>query len=140
VTERNPAGPGRTVGPEAARRGRAAAPGQPAGELSPEEFFRADIRAGRVISAAEFPEARRPAYRLLIDFGPLGTKRSSAQITVRYTPEELVGRMVIAVTNFPPRQIAGFLSEVLVLGLPDDSGDVVLLGPDAEVEPGTRVF
>jgi tRNA-binding protein len=112
----------------------------PPGEFSMEEFFRADIRAGRVISAGEFPAARKPAYKLLIDFGPLGMKRSSAQITARYIPEELVGRLVIAVTNFPPRQIAGFMSEVLVLGLPDDSGDVVLLRPDAEVEPGTRVF
>jgi tRNA-binding protein len=108
-------------------------------EVSPEEFFRAEVRAGRVIGAEEFPKARKPAYKLLIDFGPLGTKRSSAQITVRYAPEDLVGRMVIAVTNFPPRQIADFVSEVLVLGLPDDSGDVVLLRPDADVEPGTRV-
>lgn len=110
-------------------------------EVRPEEFFRTEVRAGRVISAEEFPKVRKPAYKLLIDFGPLGTKRSSAQITARYAPEDLVGRMVIAVTNFPPRQIADFMSEVLVLGLPDGaSGDVVLLRPDAEVEPGTRVM
>jgi tRNA-binding protein len=110
-------------------------------EISPEEFFRADIRAGKVIMAEEFPQARKPAYKLLIDFGSLGTKKSSAQITVRYTPEELIGRTVIAVTNFPPRQIANFRSEVLILGVTDgSSGDVVLLRPDTEVEPGTRVM
>jgi tRNA-binding protein len=110
-------------------------------EISPEEFFQADIRAGKVIMAEEFPQARKPAYKLLIDFGALGMKKSSAQITVRYTPEELIGRTVIAVTNFPPRQIANFRSEVLVLGVTDgSSGDVVLLRPDAEVEPGTRVM
>lgn len=112
----------------------------PPGEFSLAEFLRADIRAGRVISAEEFPAARKSAYKLLVDFGPLGMKRSSAQITARCTREELAGRLVIAVTNFPPRQIADFMSEALVLGLPDDSGDVVLLRPDAEVEPGARVF
>jgi tRNA-binding protein len=110
-------------------------------EISPEEFFRADIRAGTVLAAEEFPRARKPAYKLLIDFGPLGTKKSSAQITRRYTPAELVGRTVIAVVNFPPRQIADFRSEVLVLGVTDgNSGDVVLLRPDTEVRPGTRVM
>jgi tRNA-binding protein len=109
-------------------------------EISPDEFFRAEIRAGKVIKAEEFPKARKPAYKLLIDFGALGTKRSSAQITARYTPAELIGRMVVAVTNFPPRQIADFQSEVLVLGVADGSpGEIVLLRPDTEVEPGTRV-
>ena len=111
------------------------------GEISPDEFFRADIRVGRVVAAEEFPEARKPAYKLLIDFGPLGIKKSSAQITARYTTADLVGRMVVAVVNFPPRQVANFLSEVLVLGVTDgSSGDVVLLRPDAAVDPGTRVF
>jgi len=109
-------------------------------QVTPEEFFRTDIRVGRVVSAEDFPGARRPAYKLRIDFGPLGEKRSSAQITARYPAEELVGRLVIAATNFPPRQIATFMSEVLVLGVPDAAGEVILLTPDAEVAPGTRVF
>ena len=112
----------------------------PADQVTPDDFFRTDVRVGKVVGAEEFPGARKPAYKLRIDFGPLGEKRSSAQITARYTPEELVGRLVIAVTNFPPRQIATFLSEVLVLGVPDAAGDVILLAPDAEVAPGTRVF
>jgi tRNA-binding protein len=115
-------------------------PSTPAGLSTPEEFFRTEVHVGRVVKAEEFPAARKPAYRLLIDFGPLGEKRSSAQITARYTPDELVGRLVVAVTNFPPRQIATFMSEVLVLGVPDDDGEVILLRPDADVTPGTRVF
>lgn len=112
-----------------------------ADQVSPEEFFRADVRIGKIISAEEFPRARKPAYRLLIDFGALGKKQSSAQITARYTTADLIGRLIVAVTNFPPRQIANFVSEVLVLGVPDDTtGDVILLAPDAEVPPGTRVF
>jgi tRNA-binding protein len=114
-------------------------PGQE-GQSTPEEFFRTEVHVGRVVKAEEFPAARKPAYRLTIDFGPLGEKRSSAQITARYTPDELTGRLVIAVTNFPPRQIANFMSEVLVLGVPDDDGEVVLLRPDADVAPGTRVY
>jgi tRNA-binding protein len=110
-------------------------------QVTPDEFFRTDIRVGRILRAEEFPQARKPAYKLVIDFGELGEKRSSAQITARYTPEELAGRLVVAVTNFPPRQIASFRSEVLVLGVPDaTSGDVILLAPDSEVPPGTRVF
>jgi tRNA-binding protein len=109
-------------------------------QSTPEEFFRTEMHVGRVVKAEEFPAARKPAYRLLIDFGPLGERRSSAQITARYPRDELVGRLVIAVTNFPPRQIATFMSEVLVLGVPDDAGEVVLLRPDADVAPGTRVF
>ena len=115
-------------------------PSDPAAQSTPEEFFRTEVHVGRVVKAEEFPAARKPAYRLTIDFGPLGEKRSSAQITARYTPEELTGRLVVAVTNFPPRQIANFMSEVLVLGVPDDDGEVVLLRPDADVKPGTRVF
>jgi tRNA-binding protein len=109
-------------------------------QSTPEEFFRTEMHVGRVVKAEEFPAARNPAYRLLIDFGPLGQKRSSAQITARYTAGELVGSLVVAVTNFPPRQIATFSSEVLVLGVPDEEDEVILLRPDADVAPGTRVF
>ncbi|MEA2575056.1 MAG: tRNA-binding protein [Chloroflexia bacterium] len=107
-------------------------------------FDSLDIRAGRIISVDPFPEARKPSYKLRIDFGPLGSRQSSAQLTAHYTPEQLVGRMVVAVVNFPPRRIAGFASEVLVLGLPDRGiareGGVVLIVPEQEVEPGARVF
>lgn len=105
-----------------------------------EEFERIEMRVGRVLEAQDFPTARKPAYRLLIDFGPLGQRRSSAQLTARYGAEELVGRQVIAVVNFPPRRIAGFDSEVLVLGVPDEAGEVVLLQPERAVPPGGRVF
>ena len=109
-------------------------------EISFDDFMKVDIRAGRVVEAAPFPEARKPALKLKIDFGPeIGLKRSSAQITEHYSPEALIGRMVLAVVNFPPRQIGPFLSEVLTLGLADSQGDVVLIGPDHEVEPGARM-
>ena len=101
--------------------------------------MRLDIRVGRVISAEPFPEARKPAYKLTIDFGPLGMKRSSAQITDLYKSEDLVGKLVVAVVNFPPKRIAGFSSEVLVLGAIFDS-KVSLLSPDHEVPPGSRVL
>lgn len=104
-----------------------------------DDFDRLDIRVGRIVGAEPFPAARRPAYRLEIDFGPLGTRRSSARITHRYTPEALVGRLVVAVVNFPPHRIAGFASEVLVLGACPEPDDVVLLAPDADVAPGTRI-
>jgi tRNA-binding protein len=105
-----------------------------------DDFFRAEIRAGVVTRAEPFPEARKPAYKLWIDFGELGTQQSSAQITTLYRPEELVGRTVLAVTNFPPRRVAGFTSEVLVLGVPiEGTPDVVLIGPDRPVPPGARV-
>ena len=97
------------------------------------------MRVGRVTEAQEFPEARRPAYRLWIDFGPLGVKRSSAQITHRYRPADLIGRLVVAVVNFPPRQIGPFLSEVLVLGAYDEAGEVILLHPDQAVAPGAKI-
>lgn len=107
--------------------------------LSWAEFEKVDIRVGIVVDAQPFPEARRPAYKLWVDFGPLGVKRSSAQITPRYALGDLVGRRVIAVVNFPPKQIGPFVSEVLVLGAYDDRGEVILLRPDFEVAPGARI-
>ena len=105
------------------------------------DFDRVEMRVGRVERAEAFPEARKPAIKLWIDFGPeLGVRKSSAQITVHYTPDELVGRLVIAVTNFPPRQIGPFMSEVLVLGVPDPGGAIVLLAPEQDVPLGGRVF
>ena len=107
--------------------------------ISWEDFQRVDMRVGVVVSAHDFPEARRPALKLEIDFGPLGVKRSSAQITRYYTPAALIGRRVVAVVNFPPRRVGPFVSEVLVLGAYDDAGDVILLRPDADVSPGSRI-
>jgi tRNA-binding protein len=104
------------------------------------DFERVDMRVGRVLEAEPFPEARKPAYKLRIDFGPLGIRRSSAQLTVHYRPDELRGRLVIAVLNFPPRQIGPVRSEVLVLGVPDPDGAVVLLEPSVDVPLGGRVF
>jgi tRNA-binding protein len=105
------------------------------------DFERVDIRVGRILRAEPFPEARKPAYRLLIDFGAdLGTKTSSAQLTARYTLQELEGRLVLAVVNFPPRRIGPFMSEVLTLGVPDEHGHVVLLVPDKDVPLGGRMF
>ncbi|HEV8616788.1 MAG TPA: tRNA-binding protein [Methylomirabilota bacterium] len=103
------------------------------------EFEAVDMRVGIVTEAKDFPEARRPAYRLWIDFGPLGIKRSSAQITEHYRPEALVGRRVVAVVNFAPKQIGPFVSEVLVLGAYDEAGEVILLQPDRPVAPGSRI-
>jgi len=109
--------------------------------ITPEDFFRADIRVGVIVRAEPNPKARKPAYRLWIDFGELGTRTSSAQITALYEPAGLTGRLVLAVVNFPPRRVAGFSSEVLVLGVPAGSGQsIALVGPDREVPPGTRVF
>ncbi len=106
-----------------------------------EDFDRLDIRVGTIVEAVPFPEARKPAFKLVIDFGqPLGTRRSSAQITRHYTPEALVGRQVLAVVNFPPRRIGPFVSEVLTLGVPDADGAVVLLRPDQPVPEGGRLF
>ncbi|TPG61019.1 tRNA-binding protein [Roseomonas nepalensis] len=105
------------------------------------EFERIEIRAGTVVEARPFPEARKPAIQLVIDFGEgIGLRRSSAQLTVHYAPEALVGRQVMAVVNFAPRRIAGFSSEVLVLGVPDEAGAVVLLRPDQAVPNGARMF
>ena len=109
--------------------------------ISYDDFERVDIRVGRITRAEPFPEARKPAYKLWVDFGAeIGEKRSSAQITVHYTLEELVGRQVLAVVNFPPRQIGKVLSEVLVLGLPDADGQVVLIGPGQDVPLGGKLF
>lgn len=107
--------------------------------LTWEEFVRVDMRVGVVVAAEPFPEARRPALKLQIDFGPLGVKRSSAQITDHYAPAALVGRRVVAVVNFPPKRIGPFVSEVLVLGAYNEAGEVVLLAPDFEVAPGSRI-
>jgi len=105
-----------------------------------DDFDRVELRVGRIVAAEAFPEARKPAYKLTIDFGPLGLKRSSAQITELYTTEELVGRLVIGVTNFPPRRIGPFTSEVLTLGAPDEAGRVALLAVERDVPLGGRVF
>jgi tRNA-binding protein len=106
-----------------------------------DDFLAVDIRIGTVIAAEPFPEARKPALKLTIDFGPvIGTKRSSAQITRHYAAEDLVGRQVAAVVNFPPRQIGKFMSEALTLGFPDAEGEVVLFSPDLAVPNGGRLF
>lgn len=114
--------------------------GQPSEPISPADFDRVDIRVGRIARAEEFPEARRPAYRLWIDFGALGVRSSSAGITAHYTPADLIGRQVLAVVNLPPKRIAGFVSEVLVLGAPSEQGEVALLSPDLDVPEGGRVY
>jgi len=103
------------------------------------DFERVDMRVGVIVEAQIFPEARKPAIKLWIDFGELGVKRSSAQISERYAPAELVGRRVVAVINFPPKQIGPFVSEVLVLGAYGERGEVILLRPDFDVAPGSKV-
>jgi tRNA-binding protein len=106
-----------------------------------DDFLKVDIRVGRVVEAAPFPEARKPALKLVIDFGPeIGLKKCSAQIVKHYLPDELVGKLVMAVVNFPPRQIGPFMSEVLTLGVPDEEGQVVLLQPSKDVPIGGRMF
>ena len=105
-----------------------------------EDFLKLDIRIGKILKAEIFPKAKKPAYKLEIDFGSFGIKCSSAQITANYTPEELKGKLVTAVINFPPRNIAGFNSEVLVLGAVPEEGEVILLKPDSYVKPGSRVL
>jgi tRNA-binding protein len=111
------------------------------GQITFDDFERVDIRIGTIIGVEPFPEARKPAFKLKIDFGPtLGIKKSSAQITKHYTMEALLGRQVAAVVNFPPRQIGPFMSEVLTLGFPDDAGGVVLIGPSMAVPNGGKLF
>jgi tRNA-binding protein len=106
-----------------------------------DEFLAVEIRAGTIVAAEPYPEARKPAFKLTIDFGPeLGLKRSSAQLTIHYEPAGLIGRQVAAVVNFPPKQIGKFRSEVLVLGFPDAEGAVVLVAPDQAVPNGSRLF
>lgn len=110
-------------------------------EISFDDFLKVDIRVGRVVKAEPYPEARKPALKLWVDFGEeIGIRKSSAQITRHYTPETVTGKLVMGVVNFPPRQIGRFMSEVLVLGTPDADGEVVLLKPDKDVPIGGRMF
>lgn len=110
-------------------------------QISFDDFLKVDIRVGTIVAAETFPQARKPAYRLTIDFGPtIGEKKSSAQITAHYSPADLIGRKVAAVINFPPRQIGPMMSEVLTVGFPDKNGEVVLFAPDHEVPDGARLF
>lgn len=109
-------------------------------EISFDDFMKVDVRVGTVVRAEPYPEARKPAIKLWVDFGAdIGERKTSAQITAHYAPETLVGRQVLAVVNFPPRQIGKFMSEVLVLGLPDETGEIVLVGPDQPVPNGGRM-
>ena len=110
-------------------------------EISFDDFLRVDVRVGVIVAVEDFPAARKPAYKLRIDFGPeIGERKSSAQLTANYDKEALRGRQVAAVVNFPPRQIGPFMSEVLVLGFPDDDGEVVLVSPDKTVPNGGRLY
>ena len=110
-------------------------------ECNYDDFLKVDIRVGIVIRAEPYPEARKPSIKLWVDFGKnLGTLKSSAQLVQNYRPEELIGRQVLAVTNFPPRQIGKFLSEILVLGVPDEDGEIVLIGPDQDVPSGGKLY
>jgi len=108
-------------------------------EITWDDFAKVDIRVGRIVQADDFPQARKPAYRLRIDFGELGVKTSSAQITKHYDKPDLLGKLVLAVVNFPPRQIATFFSEVLTLGVIVEEGDIVLVHPEREVPLGSRI-
>ena len=109
-------------------------------DVSFDDFMKIDIRVGRVIRAEPYPEARKPAIKMWVDFGDeIGERKTPAQVTVHYTPEDLIGRQVMAVVNFPTRQIGKFMSEVLVLGMPDENGEVVLVGPDHTVPIGGRL-
>ncbi len=115
--------------------------GAPAETIAFDDFLKVDIRVGRIVAAEPFPEARKPALKLIVDFGPeIGQKKCSAQITKHYEPAELPGRLVLAVVNFPPRQIGPMMSEVLTLGVPDEEGEVVLIHPGKDVPLGGRMF
>ncbi|UWR51894.1 tRNA-binding protein [Phaeobacter inhibens] len=108
--------------------------------VSFDDFLKVDIRVGEVVRAEDYPEARKPAIKMWVDFGDeIGVKKTSAQVTAHYTPEKLLGKQVMAVVNFPPRQIGKFMSEVLVLGLPDEAGEIMLIGPDGAVPLGGRM-
>jgi len=109
-------------------------------EIGIDDFLKVDVRVGTVTHLEDFPEARRPAYKLWIDFGPLGARKTSAQVTAHYTKAELLGRQVAAVVNFPAKQVGKFRSECLVLGFPDDRGEVVLIAPDRPVPNGGRLY
>ncbi|HEY8384362.1 MAG TPA: tRNA-binding protein [Microvirga sp.] len=112
-----------------------------AAQITFDDFMKVDIRVGRIVAAEAFPQARKPAFKLTIDFGPeIGIKRSSAQITVNHSLDTLVGSQVLAVVNFPPRQIGPFMSEVLTLGVPDENGQVMLIRPDRDVPLGGRLY
>ena len=112
-----------------------------AAQITFDDFLKVDVRVGRIVAAEPFPQARKPAFKITIDFGPeIGTRRSSAQITVNHSLDELVGTLVLAVVNFPPRQIGPFLSEVLTLGVPDADGNVMLIRPDRDVPVGGRLY
>jgi tRNA-binding protein len=112
-----------------------------AAQITFDDFLKVDVRVGKIVEAAPFPEARKPAIKLVVDFGPeIGRKKSSAQITEHYQPDELIGRLVLGVVNFPPRQIGPAISEVLVLGVPDEAGEVVLIQPGKDVPLGGRLF
>lgn len=114
---------------------------QTAPQIRFDDFLKVDVRVGTIVEVQEFPEARKPAFKLTIDFGPaIGLKRSSAQITFHYSRDSLIGRRIAAVVNFPPRQIGPFMSEVLTLGFPDEAGEVVLIAPDLAVPNGARLF
>ena len=110
-------------------------------ELSFDEFLKVDIRVGTIVRAEPYPEARIPAYKLYVDFGPeIGEKKTSAQVTAHYSLDELIGRQIAAVVNFPPKKIGKFMSEILVLGFPDSSGEVVMIGPNQPVPNGGRLY
>lgn len=116
-------------------------PAEPAAPIGFDDFLKVDIRVGTIVEAEPYPEARKPSIKLVIDFGgTIGRKKSSAQITKHYRPEDLPGRQVLAVVNFPPRQIGKFMSEVLTLGIPDAEGEVVLIGPGHSVPDGGRLY
>lgn len=111
------------------------------GQIDYSDFEKLDVRVGRIVDVQDFPEARKPAYKLWVDFGPdLGVKKTSAQVTQNYTHETLKGKLVAAVVNFPPRQIGKYMSEILVLGFPDAQGNVTLISPDKDVPLGGRLY